>query len=46
MSEYLVQLNKIRKFFGKVIALKDVTMKLKKGEIMCISGEKGAGKST
>ena len=30
MSEYLVQFNNISKFFGKVIALKDVTMKLKK----------------
>ena len=35
MSEYLVQFNNISKSFGKVIALKDVTMKLKKGEIMC-----------
>ena len=34
MSEYLVQFNNISKFFGKVIALKDVTMKLKRGEIM------------
>ena len=33
MSEYLVQFNNISKFFGKVIALKDVTMKLKKGPI-------------
>ena len=30
MSDYLVQFNNISKFFGKVIALKDVTMKLKK----------------
>ena len=34
MSDYLVQFNNISKFFGKVIALKDVTMKLRKGEIM------------
>ena len=46
MSEYLVQFNNISKFFGKVIALKDVTMKLKKGEIMCLLGDNGAGKST
>ena len=26
--------------------LKDVTMKLKKGEIMCLLGDNGAGKST
>ena len=29
-----------------MIALKDVTMKLKKGEIMCLLGDNGAGKST
>ena len=46
MSEYLIQFNNISKFFGKVIALKDVTMKLKKGEIMCLLGDNGAGKST
>ena len=46
MTEYLVQFNNISKFFGKVIALKDVTMKLKKGEIMCLLGDNGAGKST
>ena len=46
MSEYLVQFNNISKFFGKVIALKNVTMKLKKGEIMCLLGDNGAGKST
>ena len=46
MSEYLVEFNNISKFFGKVIALKDVTMKVKKGEIMCLLGDNGAGKST
>ena len=46
MSDYLVQFNNISKFFGKVIALKNVTMKLKKGEIMCLLGDNGAGKST
>ena len=46
MSDYLVQFYNISKFFGKVIALKDVTMKLKKGEIMCLLGDNGAGKST
>ena len=46
MSNYLVEFNNISKSFGKVIALKDVTMKLKKGEIMCLLGDNGAGKST
>ena len=30
MSEMLVEFNNISKFFGSVIALKDVTMKVKK----------------
>ena len=46
MSENLIEFNGISKFFGKVIALKDVTMKVKKGEIMCLLGDNGAGKST
>ena len=46
MNENLIEFNNISKFFGKVIALKDVTMKLKKGEIMCLLGDNGAGKST
>ena len=35
MSDYLVEFNNISKFFGKVIALKDVTMRLKK-ERLCV----------
>ena len=46
MSEYLIEFNNISKFFGKEIAQKDVTMKVKKGEIMCLLGDNGAGKST
>ncbi len=46
MSDYLVEFNNISKFFGKVIALKNVTMKIRKGEIMCLLGDNGAGKST
>ena len=46
MPENLIEFNNISKFFGKVIALKDVTMKLKKGEIMWLLGDNGAGKST
>ena len=44
MSDVLVEFNNISKFFGSVIALKDVTMKVKKGEIMCLLGDNGAGK--
>ena len=34
MSDYLVQFNNISKFFGKVIALKDVTMKIQQAARM------------
>jgi len=46
MSDELIEINNISKICGKVIALKNVTMKLKKGEIMCLLGDNGAGKST
>ena len=46
MSKNLVEFNNISKFFGSVIALKDVTMHIKKGQIMCLLGDNGAGKST
>ena len=42
----MIEFNNISKFFGSVIALKDVTMHVKKGEIMCLLGDNGAGKST
>ena len=46
MSDNLIEFNNISKFFGSVIALKDVTMHIKKGQIMCLLGDNGAGKST
>jgi len=45
-EEYVLQLQHIRKEYPGVIALKDVTLELKKGEILALIGENGAGKST
>ena len=45
-ADEMVEFNNISKFFGSVVALKDVTMHVKKGEIMCLLGDNGAGKST
>lgn len=45
-TDTIVEFNNISKFFGSVIALKNVTMHVKKGEIMCLLGDNGAGKST
>ena len=46
MSDYILQLENISKFFGPVIALNGVTLRLKKGEVHCLLGDNGAGKST
>ncbi len=46
MSEYVLEMNHIGKRFGGVVALDDVSINLKQGEILAIVGENGAGKST
>ena len=46
MSEYILEMNHITKEFSGVKALDDVNLKVRKGEIMAICGENGAGKST
>jgi simple sugar transport system ATP-binding protein len=42
----LVELQHVSKYFGTVIALKDVSMSVYPGEVMCLLGDNGAGKST
>ena len=46
MSEYIVEMKNITKRFPGIVANKDVSVSIKKGEIMAILGENGAGKST
>jgi simple sugar transport system ATP-binding protein len=46
MNDYILQLEDVSKFFGPVIALSGVTLRLKKGEVHCLLGDNGAGKST
>ena len=43
-EEYVLQLQHIRKEYPGVVALKDVTLELKAGEILALIGENGAGK--
>ena len=46
MSESFIQFKAITKTFGGVIALKDVTLDVARGECHGLMGENGAGKST
>ena len=46
MSEFILELKKASRYFGSVIALKDIDMKVKLGEVHCLLGDNGAGKST
>lgn len=45
-DEYIIEMLHITKRFPGIVANDDVTIQLKKGEIMALLGENGAGKST
>jgi ribose transport system ATP-binding protein len=45
-SDYTLEMKKITKDFGGVKALNDVTIQVKRGEIHCLVGGNGAGKSS
>lgn len=42
----ILEVRNVSKYFGGVVALKDVSMDLWRGEVMCLLGDNGAGKST
>lgn len=46
MTDELVRMEHINKFFGRVQALNDVTFTVRKNEIVGLLGDNGAGKST
>jgi simple sugar transport system ATP-binding protein len=43
---HLLEFDHVSKFFGNVVALKDVSLQVNAGEVTCILGDNGAGKST
>ena len=46
MSEYALEMKHIKKSFPGVVAVNDVSLSVKKGEVHALLGENGAGKST
>ncbi len=49
MSErtaHLLEVEKISKYYGNIVALKDISTHVNAGEVTCILGDNGAGKST
>ena len=46
MSDYILKATGIKKYFGGVKALDGVSLSIRKGEIHCLAGENGCGKST
>ena len=42
----LLEIRHVSKFFGNVIALKDVSTEIHTGQVTCVLGDNGAGKST
>jgi simple sugar transport system ATP-binding protein len=46
VTENLLELKAITKYFGNIVALKDVSLKVASGSVTCVLGDNGAGKST
>jgi simple sugar transport system ATP-binding protein len=42
----LLEVDRVSKYFGNVIALSDVTTTVEEGKVTCVLGDNGAGKST
>ncbi|MFI5425600.1 ATP-binding cassette domain-containing protein [Aeromicrobium sp. UC242_57] len=42
----IIEVNDIGKRYGNIIALSDVTTSVRAGEVTCVLGDNGAGKST
>ena len=45
-ASHLLEVERISKYFGNVVALKDVSAHVNAGEVTCILGDNGAGKSS
>lgn len=46
MPDNVIRIKKLNKFFGKLHVIKDVSLDVKRNEVVCIIGPSGSGKST
>ncbi|HZB40421.1 MAG TPA: ATP-binding cassette domain-containing protein [Ilumatobacter sp.] len=45
-GHHLLELDSITKYYGNILALRDVSTYVNEGEVTCVLGDNGAGKST
>lgn len=45
-SEFMVRAERVEKRFGSTVVLKDISLDVRRGEVMCLVGPSGSGKST
>jgi simple sugar transport system ATP-binding protein len=45
-ADCILELDNVSKYFGHVVALRNVSLRLLRGEVHCLLGDNGAGKST
>jgi simple sugar transport system ATP-binding protein len=46
MTTHLLELDEVAKYYGNIIALTGITTSVNAGEVTCVLGDNGAGKST
>jgi simple sugar transport system ATP-binding protein len=46
METPILELKSVNKSFGPIDVLHDISMKVRAGEVLCLLGDNGAGKST
>ena len=46
MTNTILEISHLKKAFGQNLVLKDISMTVKKGEVISIIGSSGSGKST